>query len=314
MKIGLLGFGCVASGVYQSLLEKAEWASIEKICVKNSRKKRNAPSYLFTNDPEDILENDSIDVIIELIDDVEAAFRYVKKALSNQKPVISANKRMIAENLEELNKLQALHSVQLLYEGAVAGSIPVIQLLKTHYLNQEIHSIRGILNGSTNYILTQMHEEKAPYPLALQKAQNLGFAESDPSLDVSGMDIFYKCQILTYHAFGGQTEVKNLKIKGINQFQIEKILQAEKNGTKVKLIATISRKKGIIEIVIEPVEIDSNDPFFLVDNEFNAIEIESSLSGKHTYFGKGAGSLPTASAVLQDLQQLSGTIKEKISA
>lgn len=304
MKIGLFGFGCVASGVYESLIGKSELATIEKICVKNLKKKRNVPAYLFTGDPDDILEDDRLDVIIELIDDSEKALIYVKRALEIGLPVISANKKMIAENLELLQEIQNYNDTPFLYEGAVAGSIPILKLLNSHFKHQEIHSIRGILNGSTNYILSQMHEEQIPFSTALKKAQKSGFAESDPTLDVSGMDILYKSQLLTYHAFGPRVDSTNLKLSGIDRIPLEKIEEAKSRGQKIKLMAHISRKENRLETSIEPVEINPKDAFFLIDNEFNAIEVESSLSGKHFYVGKGAGSLPTASAVLSDLQQL----------
>src|SRR5688572_22872765 len=196
LKLGVFGFGCVGQGLYHVLHEThGVKAEIKKICVKNRTKQRPIPETFFTFNKEEILNDPEIDVVIELIDDAKAAFEIVKTALEHGKAVVTANKKMLAENLQEIYNLQKKHGKPVLYEGAVCGSIPILRNLEEYYDNDLISSIEGIFNGSTNYILTKVFEEKKSYADALKKAQELGFAESDPSLDVKGYDPKYKLEI-----------------------------------------------------------------------------------------------------------------------
>src|SRR5687768_12322091 len=203
LKLGLFGFGCVGQGLYHVLHEthgiKAE---IKKICVKNKNKARPIAEHFFTFQKEEILNDPEIDIVVELIDDANAAFEIVKTALQHGKAVVTANKKMLAEHLEEIYDLQKKHGKPVLYEGSVCGSIPILRNLEEYYDNDLIQHIEGIFNGSTNYILTKVFEEKKSYESALKQAQELGFAESDPMLDVKGYDAKYKLVIAITHTFG----------------------------------------------------------------------------------------------------------------
>ena len=304
-QIGLFGFGCVAQGFYEGLLQNPQFGvSIKKICVKSDSKKRNAPQALFTTSDLDILEDPEIDVIIELIDDAAAALHIARYSLKNNIPVISANKKMIAENLAELVVLQQQYETPMLYEGAVAGSIPILQNLAQFFSHQKISLVRGILNGSTNYMLTKMKNQHISFAQALKEAQGLGFAETDPTLDVKGLDATYKSIILAFHAFGEIVSVNDVEIVGIDKLTSALLLQGRRTGKKIKLITEISKSTGILKITVKPELIGEQDSLYAIDYEYNAIEVSGNLSGTQTYVGKGAGSLPTGSAILNDLYLL----------
>src|SRR3982751_3286529 len=202
LTIGLFGFGVVGEGIFQVLQETPSLnATIKKVCIKHPEKKRNADPSLFTTNYSEILNDPDINLVVELIDDSEEAYKIVTSAFVNKKSVVSANKKLIAEHLAELIFLQQEHEVSFLYEAAVCGSIPIIRNLEEYYDNDLLQSISGIVNGSTNYILTKIGEGLS-YKEALQKAQQLGFAESDPRLDVEGFDAANKLTILLAHAYG----------------------------------------------------------------------------------------------------------------
>ncbi len=203
LQIGLFGFGCVGQGLHDVLGNSTNLtAEIERIAVKNRDKKRSLSAENFTFDKEDILQNDKVNLVVELIDNADEAYEIVKTSLKNGKSVVSANKKMVAEHLEELVDLQKENGVSLLYEASCCGSIPIIRTLEEYYDNELLFSISGIFNGSSNYILTKVLNEGKAYDEVLKQAQDLGFAETDPTLDVGGFDAKYKLVILTAHSFG----------------------------------------------------------------------------------------------------------------
>src|SRR5215470_1850379 len=203
LTIGLFGFGVVGEGLYHILQQTPSLkATIKKICIKHPGKKRNAPEELFTTDKNLLLKDPEINVIVEVINESEPAFEIVSTALKNGKEVVSASKKMIAEHLPELLGLQKQTGQSFLYEAAACASIPVIRNLEEYYDNDLLHSMRAIVNGSTNFILTKMFEDKIDFQQALLLAQQLGFAESDPSLDVEGYDAVNKWTFLLTHAYG----------------------------------------------------------------------------------------------------------------
>src|SRR3990170_1908449 len=203
LTIGLFGFGVVGEGLYKVLQQTSSLkASIKKVCIKNPEKIRNAPASLFTTEKNELLFDSEINVIVEVIDDSVAAFDIVSTALKNGKSVVSASKKMIAENLLELLELQKTTGESLLYESAACASIPVIRNLEEYYDNDLLHSIKAIVNGSTNFILTKMFEDKLDFQQALLLAQQLGFAESNPALDIEGYDAVNKWSFLLTHAYG----------------------------------------------------------------------------------------------------------------
>ncbi len=304
--IGMFGFGVVGEGLYHVLKQTPSLkAEIKRVCIKHPDKKRNAPKELFTTDKEALLNDEEINVIVEVIDDSVAAFEIVKTALLNGKHVVSASKKMIAENLKALLKLQQDTGLSLLYEASACASIPVIRNLEEYYDNDLLHGIQAIVNGSTNYILTKMFEEKLSYKDALLQAQQLGFAESNPTLDVEGYDAVNKWNNLLVHAYGIVTEPQHILFTGIqNVNEYDSSVSSEK-GWVIRLIAQAKKlDNGKVAAFVLPQFIPNSDHLAFVRNEFNGVVIESSFAEKQFFYGKGAGSFPTASAVLSDISAL----------
>ena len=304
-KIGLFGFGTVGKGFYENLKRNSHIpAVIEKVCIKRLDLERIGHELYFTTDPSELLEDPSIDIIVEVIDDVAAAKNIVFEALVGGKPVISANKKMIAESLKDIDEWHQQFEPALLYEAAVGGGIPIISTIEDYFFDHNITAIRGILNGSSNYILHQMMHQKWSYDEALSEAQKRGFAETNPTLDVSGLDASYKLAILGYHAFGEIASYKTCELVNIDHVSSEEISTARARGKKIKPIATISRTEEGFHCSVKPEWIDPKDELFNVDNETNGIGIATAISGSHLLIGKGAGALPTGAAVLGDLKRI----------
>jgi homoserine dehydrogenase len=275
------------------------------VCIKNPGKKREAPADLFTTDREVILQDPSINVIVEVINESGPAFEIVRTALKSGKSVVSASKKMIAEHLPELLRLQKETGSSFLYEAAACASIPVIRNLEEYYDNDLLHSIKAIVNGSTNFILTKMFEEKLGFQEALLLAQQLGFAESDPSLDVDGFDAANKWAFLLTHAYGIVEETGNLVFNGIRHVQAGDAVVAREKHFDIKLVAQAKKlETGKVAAFVLPQFIRQDDHLAFVKNEYNGVVIESGFADKQFFYGKGAGSFPTASAVLSDLSAL----------
>ena len=280
-------------------------ASIKKVCIKHPGKSRNAPDALFTTDKDVLLYDEEINVIVEVIDDADAAFEIVSIALNNGKAVVSASKKMIAEHLPEILKLQQETGLPFLCESAACASIPVIRNLEEYYDNDLLHSIKAIVNGSTNFILTKMFEEKLDFQSALLLAKQLGFAESNPKLDVEGYDAVNKWTILLNHAYGIVEHPNNILFTGIQNIQLSDALVAKEKGLDIKLIAQAKKlKNGKVAAFVLPQFVTLGDPMSFVKNEYNGVVIESGFADKQFFYGKGAGSFPTASAVLSDISAL----------
>lgn len=304
--IGLFGFGVVGEGIYEVLKNTPSLnATIKKICIKQADKKRNAPAELFTTEYPDILYDKEINLVVELIDDADAAYVIVCTALGQGKAVVSANKKMIAEHLSHFLELQKQHNVPLLYEAAVCGSIPVIRNLEEYYDNDMLKSVSGIVNGSTNFILTQLLDNGLTYKEALLQAQRLGFAESNPELDVSGRDAVNKLTILLMHSYGIKSNPSKLLHKGITSISQEDAVYAEEKGYKIKLVATATKLgNDKVAAFVLPQFVTEENQLHNVSNEFNGVVIESKLADKQFLYGKGAGRYPTSSAVLSDIAAL----------
>jgi homoserine dehydrogenase len=305
INIGLFGFGCVGQGLYDVLnYSQSLKAEIGKICVKTRNKSRTIDSNFFTYERTDVLKNDNHNLIVELIDDADAALEITGDALLKGKDVVTANKKMLAENFELLYKLQLETGSSLLYEGACAGSIPIIRTLEEYYDNELLNGIRGILNGSSNYILTKMESDGLSYTEALEEAQTLGFAESDPRLDVAGDDSKYKLCLLAAHALGlilKPGDILNIGIQNITPFDIN---YANEKGFRIKLIASAEKSGDKYRIFVLPRLVPVSNALAGVNYEFNAVEVEGLFSDKQFFTGKGAGSHPTASAVLSDISAI----------
>lgn len=306
LTIGLFGFGVVGEGLYKVLQQTPSLkANIKRICIKDERKRRNAPASLFTTRKEELLNDSDINVIVEVIDDADAAFSIVSTALQNGKDVVSANKKMIAEHLPELLGLQQRTGRSLLYESAACASIPVIRNLEEYYDNDLLHSIKAIVNGLTNFILTKIFEEGLDLKQALLLAQQAGFAESDPRLDLEGYDAVNKWTFLLTHAYGIVEEQGAILFNGIQDIHAADAGVADSKDQQIKLVAQAQKlKNGKVAAFVLPQFVKKDDHLAFVKNEYNGVVIESGFADKQFFYGKGAGSFPTASAVLSDIAAL----------
>jgi len=306
LTIGLFGFGVVGEGIYRVLKQTPTLqAEIKRICIKHPDKKRNAPTELFTTDADLLLNDSEINVVVELIDDAEAAWHIVSTSLGSGKSVVSANKKMIAAHLGALLQLQEDNKTSFLYEAAVCGSIPVIRNLEEYYDNDMLNSVTGIINGSTNYILTRMNEDGMAYDEALKLAQQLGFAESDPSLDVQGTDAANKLTIILNHAYGIVSKPDDIMRKGITQLHPADSVYAREKGYSIKLVARAQRVNHTdVAAYVLPTFVGPRSQLFNVRFEFNGVIIGTRLADEQFIYGKGAGRYPTSSAVLSDIAAL----------
>lgn len=311
LTIGLLGFGVVGQGLHEVLGKTPGLnATIKRIVVKHKNKTRTLPPETFDYDKEVILNDPEINVVVELIDDAEAAFEFVKEALQKGKAVVSANKKMISEHFEELLQLEKETGSPFLYEAAVCASIPIIRNLEEYYDNDLLRSIEGIVNGSTNYILSKIFSENLSFEAALKQAQDLGYAESNPLLDTGGFDARYKLCILIAHAFGQVLKPENIFRQGIDRLgELELNYSREKN-LKIKLKARAYKNEyGRLIAFVLPEFVSESDPFYKIDEVYNAVQIEGCFADRQFFSGKGAGAYPTASAVLSDISALRYTYR-----
>jgi len=306
LTIGLFGFGVVGEGLYRLLHQTPSLkATVKKVCIKHPEKKRNAPADLFTTDKNVLLSDPEINVIVEVINETEPAFEIVSTALKNGKDVVSSSKKMIAEHLPELLHLQQSTNLAVLYEASACASIPVIRNLEEYYDNDLLHAIKAIVNGSTNFILTKIFEEKLEFGQALLLAQQLGFAETDPSLDVEGYDALNKWVILLNHGYGIVESPENIVFTGIQNINLNDASVAREKHYEIKLVAQAKKlRNGGVAAFVLPQFVNQNDQLAFVKNEYNGVIIESGFADKQFFYGKGAGSFPTASAVLSDISAL----------
>lgn len=305
LNIGLFGFGVVGQGLYDIIKTKDLNLEIKKIAIKDEHKQRSLPAHYFTTDKNELLNNPEINTIIELINDTEAAFDIVSTALSSGKNVVSASKKMIALHLEELIALQHKHGTSLLYEGAVCGSIPIIRNLEEYYDNELLHSISGIFNGSSNYILSKGFLENMDYDTALKQAQDLGFAETDPTMDVGGYDAKYKLIIAAAHAYGviiDPEKVLNIGIQHLSAFDLQ---YAREKNLKIKLVPVAKELDDAhVAMFVLPKFVNETEFLYNVEYEYNGVIVQAAFADQQFFFGKGAGGHPTGSAVLSDIAAL----------
>jgi homoserine dehydrogenase len=305
LNIGLFGFGVVGQGLYDIIKTKHLNLEIVKIAIKDNTKERTLPAQLFTTERDELLNNPDINTIVELINDTEAAFEIVSRALKSGKNVVSASKKMIALHLEELIQIQHEYGTSLLYEGAVCGSIPIIRNLEEYYDNELLHSISGIFNGSSNYILSKGYIENMSYDAALKLAQDLGFAETDPISDVGGFDSKFKLIIACAHAYGvivNPDDVLNIGIQNLGAFDLQ--YTKEKN-LKVKLVPVAKElDEGHVTLFVLPKFVNETEFLYNVEYEYNGVIVQAAFADQQFFFGKGAGGHPTGSAVLSDIAAL----------
>lgn len=304
INIGLFGFGTVGKGLYDVLKKiQPENVSIVKVCVRNVAKhSAEAPELEFTNNADDIFTDSRINFIVELIDDAEAAYGIVKRALQAKNPVVSGNKKMLARHIQEMIQLQRDNDTALLYDASACGSIPVIRNLEEYYDNDLLISVKGILNGSSNFILSKIFNEGMNYAEALKLAQDLGFAESDPTLDIGGWDSLFKLIIITIHAFGVYVEPEQIFTFGIGNMNEHDIQFAHEKRRRVKLVGwaeKVDEDKLVLSVM--PHLLSKQKYIYSVEDEFNGVVIKGLFYYKQFMFGQGAGGFPTGSAVLSDI-------------
>ena len=305
LNIGLFGFGVVGQGLYDIIKTKNLNIEIVKIAIKNPEKERSLPKELFTTNRDEILNNPEINTVVELINDTEAAFEIVSRALSTGKNVVSASKKMIATYLEELIELPHKHGTSLLYEGAVCGSIPIIRNLEEYYDNELLHSISGIFNGSSNYILSKGYLENLDYDTALKQAQDLGFAETDPTMDVGGYDAKFKLIIAAAHAYGVVINPEDVLNIGIQNLSPNDLQYAREKKLKIKLVPVAKELDDRhVALFVLPKFVNETEFLYNVEYEYNGVTVQAAFADQQFFFGKGAGGHPTGSAVLSDIAAL----------
>lgn len=293
--IGLIGLGCVGEGFLELFeRQKLEW-QIKTIAVKDKNKSRKVNKNRLTYNYQELIDDEEIDLIVELIDDAEVAYDIAIKTLSKGKNLVSANKKMLAAHLEELLVLAKENSAILRFEASVCGSIPILDSLDSYLSNLNIRRLTGIVNGSSNFILSKMRQEKLSYQAALKLAQQQGFAESNPELDVSGADATNKLKILNSFAFNTATS-SSVQL-GIKHLEYRDIHFADQRGYRLKQIAYVN-DSGVSFVL--PTYVDKTHPLYNIEDEYNAVIVNSDELGDQLYIGKGAGSLPTGKAVLFD--------------
>ena len=305
IRIGLFGFGVVGQGIFEVLRKsKNAHAQILRICVRHPEKPRTvqAAPDLFTDSAEGVLDDPRINLIVEVINDAEASYRIVKEALLRGIPVVSGNKTMLAQHLPELIRIQKERHVALLYDASSCGSIPVIRNLEEYYDNDLLLEVKGILNGSSNYILSRVFDHRDTYAHALAQAQKLGFAETDPSFDIEGYDSLFKLVIITVHALGTYVTPGRIFTYGISTIHESDICYAREKGVKIKLVAQVVKVSDMhFTMFVMPEFVTPSKYIYSVDDEYNGVVIRGECYDRQFLFGKGAGSLPTASSILSDI-------------
>ncbi|MCK8817544.1 homoserine dehydrogenase [Natroniella sulfidigena] len=323
VKVGILGLGTVGSGVAEILLKNKESINqragsrieLTKVLDKNLDREKvvDIPTGIMTDRSEEVLGNSEIDIIVELIGGVGPAKRFVEQALEAKKHVVTANKELIAKYGDELFALAAKQGVKLHFEASVGGGIPIIKSLQQSLTANRIEKVIGIVNGTTNYILTKMADEGAEFEEVLAEAQQKGYAEADPTSDIEGYDAAYKLTILSAIAFGRAISLDNIYREGITQITQEDITYAQELGYTIKLLGIAKRVNGEVEARVQPAMIPQDHSLAGVKDAFNAVLVKGDAVGELIYYGQGAGSLPTGSAVVADVIDITRNIDYQVT-
>ncbi|MCM1265976.1 MAG: homoserine dehydrogenase [Candidatus Gastranaerophilales bacterium] len=311
-KIGIIGLGTVGSGVYKTLQEYND-VEITKIVVKNPNKKRNIENFddsIMTTDASEVINNPEIDIVVEVIGGINPAWEYISKAIENGKHIVTANKELLAKKGKELFELAEKHNKVVLYEAAIAGGIPLIMPIKTIMAGNSISQIKAILNGTTNYILTKMDADGASYEDVLKEAQELGYAETDPTGDVEGFDAAYKITTLSTIAFGKRVNLENVYREGITKVRAEDMQKANELGYKIKLVALGNLDKdGNADVRVHPMLVSKKSALAHIDYVTNSVCLSGFPMGNIAFSGPGAGEFPTASSVVGDILNIVEELK-----
>ncbi len=314
VKVGLIGFGIVGSGVVKILSDNAdvisqrlgttiELVKIADLDITTDRGVEVDPGIL-TKDADEILTNPEIDIVIELIGGTEPAKTFMIKAMENGKRVVTANKALLAKHGDEIFSLADEKGFALGFEAAVGGCIPIIRSLKESFAATKIKSIMGIVNGTANYILSQMTDNRREFDVALKEAQELGFAEADPTFDIEGIDTAHKAALLTRLAYGTSVNFDEIYIQGITDITLKDIDCAREFGYKIKLLAISKLSGDSVEVRVHPAMVPENHSLAQINGVFNAVQVYDDLMEKSALIGHGAGSLPTAAAVMSDVIEI----------
>ncbi len=322
IKIGMLGLGTVGSGVLQILAQNGDEIrhklgtrlEVKRIAVRDTGKKRsvNVDPALLTDKQELVLDDPEIDIIIEVMGGVDGARQAITRALQNGKYVVTANKDLLAQHGADLLQIAGEQGKNIFYEASVGGGIPLIRPLKRCLVANRILSLLGIINGTTNYILTQMSREGKEFDEALSEAQAKGFAEADPSSDLEGRDAAYKLAIIASLAFSSRINMSDIHVEGISKVKLRDIRYAAELGYAVKLLAMAEENKAGLKLRVHPALVPLTHPLAAVSNEFNAIFLNGDAVGEVMFYGRGAGSLPTASAVCADMIEAARNIMHEV--
>lgn len=311
IKVGLLGLGTVGSGVYEILKNKSEkikratgkTVEITRILDRDTAKIKEfgLADGVLTDDADTILNDPEIDVIVEVLGGIDVPLDFIKRALKNGKHVVTANKAVISPYFEELHKLAKENNVGLLYEASVAGGVPIIRELKSVLNINDVHNIKGILNGTTNFIMSKMYDENLTFKEALQEAHDKGYAEADPTDDIEGFDAARKISILASIAFGTHVAFADVACRGITSVTARDIKNFKEMHLAPKLVGSAVMKNGECSANVEPVLVDSESPFASVKDAFNSVSITGDIVDELQLYGRGAGKNPTANAVVTDV-------------
>lgn len=319
INIGIIGFGNVGSGVVKILRERKSFLSaklgleivIKKICDKDISSKRNVSvdKEVLSSDAKEIIDDPQIDIVVELMGGIHPAKEFISESLKKGKNIVTANKALLAQEGAELFALAADRGKNIYFEASVGAGIPIIKVLREGLVANKFNSIFGIVNGTSNFILSEMSGNNCNFHDALNDAKKKGFAEKDPTLDIEGMDSAHKLILLTYLAFGRLVDLKDVFVEGISRVSLADVNYAKELGFEIKLLAIAKKENDELEVRVHPTLVPKEHLLASVDGVFNAIYVSSDLAGDLLFYGPGAGQLSAASAVVADIVDLTQDIK-----
>ena len=320
INVGIIGFGTVGSGTVRILLENRDVLkerlgfeiNLKKIATRNISKERGVkvPEGVLTADVNDVLNDPDIHIVVELIGGITPAKDFILQAISKGKHVVTANKALLATQGDEIFKAAQKAGAEVGFEASVAGGIPIIKVVREGLIANRIRAVYGIINGTSNYILTKMTEENVEFSDALKEAQKLGFAEADPTMDIEGIDSAHKLAILAFLSYGISIPFEDISVEGISKITTQDIEFASEFGYKVKLLAIAKESDNEIELRVHPTMLPKNYLIAKVEGAFNAIYVEGDATGSTLYYGRGAGDMPTGSAVVSDIASIARNISK----
>jgi homoserine dehydrogenase len=320
INVGIIGFGTVGTGTVRILLENKDVLkerlgfeiNLRKIAVRDIVRDRGikVPEGVLTTDVDAVLNDPHIDIVVEVIGGIRPAKDFILKAINNGKHVVTANKALLATDGNEIFTAAQEAGIEIGFEASVAGGIPIIKVIREGLVANRIKAVYGIINGTSNYILTKMTDGNVEFSVALKEAQDLGYAEADPTLDIEGIDSAHKLAILAYLSYGIPIPYKNIYTEGISKISSQDIDFASELGYKVKLLAIAKEKDNEVELRVHPTMIPKDYLISKVDGPFNAVYVEGDATGSTLYYGRGAGAMPTGSAVVSDIVDIARDIKK----